>query len=620
MAPEQALGLTVGPAADVYALGAIVYECLTGRPPFRAATVLETLDQVRSQEPVPPGRLQPGLPRDLQTICLKCLAKEPARRYASARELADDLGRWRRGEPIHARPASALARLGKWARRQPALAGLLAVSVLSLAALVAGVLVHQSRLQEEVRRTAAREAETRRQYRQAKDTLTRMLGRLEHRQLADTPRLLELQRDLIEDALAFYQGALEDRETPDPAVKLDAVRATRQAADLQQLLGRTDDAFASYRRALALLEGLPESLRDTSESQHHLRGCFYNLAFLQGKAGHPEEEERCLRVAVDISERMARVYPEDDNWQIVLAESLNGLGATYQQRGRPAEAEATFIRTKDLLSGLVRDHPGKERYQVLLSLTLTNLGLIYQTTNRLAQGAQVYEKAAALLAPLVERHLEWYEDGLSLASLYSNWGMLLAGTGRLPVALARHNQAVELAEALLQKEPKSPDARRTAANAHGARSQTFEALRRFADAARDYDKVVELADPSNRWVPRAIRARHLARAGEHVRAMAEVKDLLKEPEISVGGFTDMARIAALAAEAARKDAQLPESERAALGESYGAEAVALLRKLKVKGSLAGLRDAFDLRTDWALKTLANRADFQKLLAEVVGGK
>jgi formylglycine-generating enzyme required for sulfatase activity len=136
MAPEQAEGKVrdTGPASDVYALGALLYECLTGRPPFEGPQHV-VLASVLSDEPVPPSRRDAQVPADLETICLKCLSKEPARRYASAEEMANDLRRFQAGEPIRARPVGAVERTWKWARRRPALAALLGVVLLALASL-----------------------------------------------------------------------------------------------------------------------------------------------------------------------------------------------------------------------------------------------------------------------------------------------------------------------------------------------------------------------------------------------------------------------------------------------------------------------------------------------------
>jgi serine/threonine protein kinase/WD40 repeat protein len=155
MAPEQADGRSkaIGPACDIYALGAILYELLTGRPPFHAETPLETLREVIGDDPVPPRRLVPKLPRDLETICLKCLEKAPAKRYADAGALADDLSAFLAGQPVNARPTSTLERTAKWVKRQPTLAALLAVSASALVVLIAGIVLHNASLEGALQET-----------------------------------------------------------------------------------------------------------------------------------------------------------------------------------------------------------------------------------------------------------------------------------------------------------------------------------------------------------------------------------------------------------------------------------------------------------------------------------
>jgi serine/threonine-protein kinase len=190
MAPEQGQGQwdSVGPATDVYALGAVLYELLTGRPPFWAETAAATLQLVLTEEPVPPSRLNPRVPRHLETICLKCLHKEPPRRYASAQALAEDLQRYGRGEPIAAHPAGRGERLARWVWRHPATAGLVAaLMVLVAATSTGGLLLYQ---QQFAART--RQADTDQKFRAI---LERERDRLEEGWLAQDLAKLTEARD-----------------------------------------------------------------------------------------------------------------------------------------------------------------------------------------------------------------------------------------------------------------------------------------------------------------------------------------------------------------------------------------------------------------------------------------
>jgi serine/threonine protein kinase/sugar lactone lactonase YvrE len=215
MAPEQAGGHSkeVGPLADVYALGAILYELLTGRPPFKAAAAMDTLLLVLSEEPVPPRRLQPKVPVDLETIALKCLQKEPSKRYSSAATLADDLRRFLAREPIVTRPVGRLERVGKWARRRPALASLVAVSVLAVLVL-GGVAAYftttlaerNRRLGEEVERAEQSKQEARHQ---ATEAGTARKQAEQERETADR------QRDRAERLVYAGQLGLAQREWQD---------------------------------------------------------------------------------------------------------------------------------------------------------------------------------------------------------------------------------------------------------------------------------------------------------------------------------------------------------------------------------------------------------------------
>ena len=251
MAPEQAGGKrTVGPSAGIYALGAILYECLTGRPPFRGATVLETMNQVQSLPPVSPRQLQPKVPRDLETICLKCLEKEPARRYASAAALADDLGRFQAGAPVMGRRAGGAERAWRWCHRNPAVAGLVAsiaalLIVIAVVASTAAIRLTGALADSEGQRHRAETAET---------DLTRSLGDLTAEKRGRTEELFH----------AYAATARAKRFSGQPGRRFETLAAAAEAARLARELGLPREAVADVRTDAIAALALPDLSREWS--------------------------------------------------------------------------------------------------------------------------------------------------------------------------------------------------------------------------------------------------------------------------------------------------------------------------------------------------------------------
>jgi serine/threonine-protein kinase len=645
MAPEQAGGpvgrdgsrAPVGPATDVYALGAILYEMLSGRPPFKAATPLDTILQVVSEEPVAPSRLQPRLPRDLETICLKCLEKEPRRRYASAAALAEDLRRFQADEPILARAATVWERAVKWARRRPARAALLILSITSPLTLAVISLSYQARLQDQNQslQTALTQVQTERDnvarakqdverehqraqahLEKALEAVDRLLKRVGDENTTNVPQLVELRKKVLEEALDFYRGFLK-QEGDEPAIRRETARAYQRSAGLYFMLSKSAEAERASREAIKLQEKLVAEDPQQAAYRSDLSKSYSYLAHVYATTNRFKECYAAYDKALELSERLAREHPENSDYVEGFVRDCSNRGYSLQHQN-PRESEKYFRMAVDKAEQLLAAHPGSDYYQCVVAGLYTNIATALLAQQRVAAARALLQKSSGMLVPADRpppRSAPEYKATLAMTQVQQ--GLVSLRTNQPAQALASLEAGAAGFEEVLADTPKMLPYRFQLVTTYPTLADLHMQFKQPARALAALQRAAALAEglaqdyPSFAWLTPEVERLRIqclviqARQGEAATTLAAAGRLADKKSLTGENAYDLACVYALAATnpRTRKDA----------ADALLQRALALLLRADAAGYFAAKARIEHARKDGDLEPLHARDEFKKLL-------
>ncbi len=477
MPPEQASGdvQQVGTWSDIYSTGAILYELLTGAAPFRASSPFETIRLVLQSEPVAPRVLNPAIPRDLETICLKAMQKTPAARYASEGALADELQRFLDGMPIRARPISRVARTWRWCRRNPVVAGLSTLAVMLLVATLTATTVGFV-----TTRAALRESNE--SFRQARNVVDDLFTQVSEDTLLNQPGLQPLRHDLLRRALDYYEKFLAQRGD-DPAVREELAGTYLRVGLIKAEIESPDKALPWYDKALQLQRQANPSDASALVVQNERLGEVWNaIGRAQSQLRNDDQARHALQEAARLRRQVYVQRKEEERPVRLYANSLMNLGLFERERqhyqaARQLIREAQGIRDQFLAANpdspkLVRDHamgsynlgivelfdghrdigeqnlrsaikqfgqiltaePDDMQNQYRLATCRRVLGDSRSAAEDLQSAATLYDQALATLLPLATLNPTVLEYQVSLAEVEMSLGVVRRLLGQLKAA------------------------------------------------------------------------------------------------------------------------------------------------------------------------------------------
>jgi serine/threonine-protein kinase len=626
-----------------------LYALLTIEAPFQGRHVGEVIDLARRSEFPPPRQWKKDLPRPLEAICLKAMARQPADRYATALDLAADLEHWLADEPVSAWPEPWTVRTRRWlGRHRTLVTAVAAAAVVALVSLsVATLLLAAANDREQKARHQAetQEARAKENFDLARQAVDEMLTEVGYQHLKDVPQAEAVRRALLTRAHAFYQKFLREGGD-DPAVRQETARTYRKLGDIHLKLDKYPEAEEAFRRAGDLQTSLTEAFPGEPGYHHDLAETRQRLGFLYRNRGQVQRARDVYQEALVSRERLVAEHPRPE-YRDELAYLLIDLGVVYSQTGEVGRAREAYERARDLAVALEEEDPVTAKYQERGARARNNLGILHAVAGRAAQAEEMFRANLRTWEKLRRAHPENKDYRDEEAKGWNNLGSLFLETQRPADALAHKERARDLVQDLARDYPLIPEYRSYLASSLTDLGQMHQLTRHWDKAERSLEEARVLMEKlthdypfirrySSKLVATYLALSQLYRGSDQVaraqapgeKAVELAERLAKDfPGITecqeqvAASYLEMGQFYHLSDQPVRA---LPLLDKALVlfarlagttgRPSHADQAMAALRLAVEKG----YEDRARLQKDPDLDPLREREDFKRLLAELAG--